>query len=124
MIFLLVACVITQLTVSAYGFNIPSSQSFIHFETGTNNRYMEPTASATGDNWNVREVGDDVCKAGSRHFAGRINITDEKSMFFCTSLDPFTHQQVETFLMKIGFFEARDYPDNKPVTIWLNGYTT
>ena len=38
---------------------------------------------AEDENWSAQEVGDEVCRAGSHHFAGRINVTDTKSMFFC-----------------------------------------
>lgn len=41
------------------------------------------TSEASGDNWFAREQYDAVCEAGSRHFAGRVNVTDDKSIFFC-----------------------------------------
>ncbi|KAH7136266.1 Alpha/Beta hydrolase protein [Dactylonectria macrodidyma] len=64
---------------------------------------FQTAASAEGDNWSVKEQDDSVCAAGSRHFAGRINVTDDKSMFF-------------------WFFESRnEEPRNDPVVIWLNG---
>ena len=40
-------------------------------------------AEAEGDGWWVKEQSDSVCKAGSRHFAGKINVTEAKSIFFC-----------------------------------------
>jgi hypothetical protein len=43
-------------------------------------------ASASGPGWIVREQDKYTCDAGSRHFAGRINITDTKSIFFCKYL--------------------------------------
>lgn len=44
-------------------------------------------ASATGDNWAVREQYDSACVTGSRQFAGQINVTDDKSMFFCKLIE-------------------------------------
>ncbi|KAH6991343.1 Alpha/Beta hydrolase protein [Ilyonectria sp. MPI-CAGE-AT-0026] len=59
-------------------------------------------ASASGENWSVREQDDSLCEAGSRHFAGSVNVTDDKNLFF-------------------WFFESRKDPNNRPVIIWLNG---
>lgn len=38
------------------------------------------------DGWMVQEQDSRVCDAGSRQFTGRVNVTDDKSMFFCTFL--------------------------------------
>ncbi|ETS76921.1 hypothetical protein PFICI_10795 [Pestalotiopsis fici W106-1] len=65
-------------------------------------QHLETEASATGDNWSVREQYDSTCVAGSRHFAGQINVTDDKSMFF-------------------WFVESRESPNDRPVVIWLSG---
>ncbi|KAL4788872.1 hypothetical protein BDV19DRAFT_374947 [Aspergillus venezuelensis] len=59
-------------------------------------------ASASGRGWIVNEQDEFTCDAGTRNFAGRVKITDTKSMFF-------------------WFFESRDKTSKRPVTIWLNG---
>ncbi|OGM47809.1 hypothetical protein ABOM_003344 [Aspergillus bombycis] len=59
-------------------------------------------ASASGPGWMVHEQDEHTCDAGSRNFAGRVNISDTKSMFF-------------------WFFESRQRPNERPVTVWLNG---
>lgn len=32
----------------------------------------------------VREQSSDLCDAGARQFTGTVNVTEDKSMFFCT----------------------------------------
>lgn len=75
-------------------------------------------ASASGENWSVREQDDSLCKAGSRHFAGSVNVTDDKSLFFCELHATPLHAE----LTSSGFFESRKDPNNRPVIIWLNGF--
>lgn len=43
----------------------------------------DQAASASGDGWYVKEQDERLCDAASRHFAGQINVTDDKSIFFC-----------------------------------------
>lgn len=31
----------------------------------------------------VREQGDDVCKAGGKHYTGKVDVSPDKSLFFC-----------------------------------------
>lgn len=44
---------------------------------------LAKSALVKGDGWYVVEQNDQLCEAGSRHYAGRINVTDDKSIFYC-----------------------------------------
>ncbi|RDW77509.1 hypothetical protein BP6252_05562 [Coleophoma cylindrospora] len=63
---------------------------------------ISPLRSAHGDNWTAQEQDDRVCRAETRHFSGRVNVTEEKSLFF-------------------WFVEARENPNERPIILWLNG---
>jgi hypothetical protein len=39
--------------------------------------------TAAGDGWTAQQQDGRVCDAGSRHFTGRVNVTEGKSIFFC-----------------------------------------
>jgi hypothetical protein len=48
-----------------------------------------------GDGWTAQEQDERVCDAGSRHFTGRVNATEGKSMFFCGSLPLFRGKSLQ-----------------------------
>ncbi|KAH6952182.1 carboxypeptidase Y [Fusarium avenaceum] len=50
----------------------------------------------------VREQGPELCDAGSRHWTGTVNVTDDKSIFF-------------------WYFESRDKPSTDPLLLWMSG---
>lgn len=54
----------------------PSAQQPIHTDS--------QGGKIQADGWMVQEQDSRVCDAGSRQFTGRVNVTDDKSMFFCT----------------------------------------
>jgi carboxypeptidase C (cathepsin A) len=72
---------------------------------------------ASGDKWSIKEQDDRVCKTDTRQFSGRVQITDDKNLFFCMLLSASEYSR----LISIGFFESRKDPENRPVVIWLNG---
>lgn len=44
--------------------------------------------------FDVKEQSPDLCDAGSRYWTGTVNITSEKSMFFCEQLLPLLRLMV------------------------------
>ncbi|RKK83902.1 hypothetical protein BFJ71_g14728 [Fusarium oxysporum] len=57
---------------------------------------------AAEERFTLRRQSGNVCDAGSRHWTGTVNVTDEKSMFF-------------------WYFESRNNPETAPVMIWMSG---
>lgn len=43
------------------------------------------SSSASKAHFTVREQDDTLCHSGARQWTGTVNVTDERSMFFCTS---------------------------------------
>lgn len=40
--------------------------------------------------FSITHQSSDICDAGSRQWTGTVSVTEEKSMFFCTSATPLT----------------------------------
>ncbi|KAL4789277.1 Alpha/Beta hydrolase protein [Aspergillus venezuelensis] len=88
-----VLALLFYLLAEAVSLGLPSQQTTLS---------PSPLSSARGDGWYVAEQDDQLCEAGSRHFAGKINVTDGRNIFF-------------------WFIESRESPNDHPVVIWLNG---
>lgn len=59
---------------------------------------QKPMANAHQNvKFDVREQSPDLCDAGSRYWTGTVNITSEKSMFFCEQLLPLLLLMVLTY---------------------------
>ncbi|UPL03494.1 hypothetical protein LCI18_014428 [Fusarium solani-melongenae] len=61
-----------------------------------------PIKAPDDERFTLRRQSGTVCDAGSRHWTGTVNVTNEKSMFF-------------------WYFESRNSPGTAPVMIWMSG---
>ena len=74
--------------------------------------------AATKPLFTLREQSSDLCDAGSRQWTGTVNVTADKSMFFCT----YKNIVKELRLILIGYFESRNDPETDPLLLWMSGY--
>ena len=91
-----------------------------------------PNLAAQPSPYMIVEVGEDVCEAGSRQWAGSVNVSEGNALFFCeflsrTSSWSFCHccprpkSLTPGVLHEAGFFESRNTPKDDPIIVWIDG---
>ncbi|KAF4974545.1 hypothetical protein FZEAL_8569 [Fusarium zealandicum] len=68
--------------------------------------------------FNLREQDSELCDSGARQWTGTVNVTSEKSMFFC---EPDTVIFRRPFTDVLGYFESRHSPETDPLLLWMSG---
>lgn len=81
-----------------------------------------------GPHFSRRKQSPELCDSGSQHWTGTVNVSSEKSMFFCAfSSGPSVMQLALCATISvsltdvIGYYESRDSPETDPVLLWMSG---
>jgi hypothetical protein len=88
--------------------------------------HRQPISS--GPHFSRRQQSPELCDAGSQHWTGWVNVSSEKSMFFCAcSSGPYLMQLALCAVIPVsltdvvGYYESRDSPETDPVLLWMSG---
>ncbi|KAJ3502241.1 hypothetical protein NM208_g16766 [Fusarium decemcellulare] len=86
------------------GFRAATEAFYLRLPGLHSQRPLQHLGSHTNEHapFTLREQSQQVCNSGTRHWAGTVNVTDQKSIFF-------------------WYFESRHSPETDPVVLWFSG---